>query len=409
MNVIITPTKLKGHVTPPASKSQAHRLLIAAALAEGESVITNITPNDDLLATVSCLKELGAEFAWEGNTLTVKGMGAGEMSPMRRLAHPHMDCGESGSTLRFLIPVALAVRGGGVFTGHGRLMQRPLQPYFDLFDEKGIHYSLDGDTLTVQGMLEPGEYRLPGNISSQFFTGLMLALPLLGGDSKITLTSPLESGAYVELTRDALRDAGVSIVGGSIPGRQRYQPIHQEVEADWSQAAFFYAAHGMGNDLRIKGLNPLSNQADTNIVPLYTELCGNDEEANISVSQYPDLFPALCAMAAVRVGEPVNIGGGLRLRMKESDRISAVAGALKAFGVRFEEFDDGLSIEGRRTLRGNVTIDCCGDHRIAMMAAIAATCADGPVKLLGAQCVSKSYPDFWEVYESLGGQIVRED
>ena len=176
MNITITPGKLSGAVTPPPSKSQAHRLLIAAALAHGESVISNVALSQDIEATLRCLEELGAGFTLDGSTITVRGMGANAMSPLRRMAYPHLDCGESGSTLRFLIPIALAVRGGGVFTGQGRLMERPLKPYFDLFDEKGVFHEQRDGVLTVAGLLEPGEYRLPGNVSSQFFTGLLLSL-----------------------------------------------------------------------------------------------------------------------------------------------------------------------------------------------------------------------------------------
>lgn len=405
MDLIITPTKLKGHITPPPSKSQTHRCLIAAALADGVSVLSNMDRCADVEATLRCLAELGAEFSWEGSTLTVTGIGANEMSPMRRMAIPHMDCGESASTLRFLIPVALAVRGGGVFTGHGRLMERPLQPYFELFGEKNISYELCGDTLTVRGQLTPGEFRLPGDVSSQFFTGLMFALPLLSGDSRISLTSPLESGDYVEMTREALRDAGVLTQAGTIPGRQTYHPFRKTIEADWSQAAFFYAGHGLGSELLIDGLNPFSTQGDTRVVPYYVELCSAEEDVVLEVSQCPDLFPALALLGAVREGKTTHLGGAARLRMKECDRIAAVSRVLTDMGVTVEQFTDGISVVGVKTLKGNVTVDCCGDHRIAMMAAMAATRADGPVTVLGAECVNKSYPAFWEEYKRLGGVL----
>ena len=409
MNVTITPAKLKGKVTPPPSKSQAHRLIIAAALADGESVLSNVAYSQDIEATIRCMEQLGAEFARDGSTLTVRGLGASCRSPLRKIAPPRLDCGESGSTLRFLIPVALAVCGGGVFTGRGRLMERPQQPYFDLFDQKGISYELKDGVLTVSGRLSPGEFRLPGDVSSQFFTGLMFALPLLDGDSRIVLTSPLESGGYVELTREVLRTAGILTDGGSIPGKQRYQPIRQTVEADWSQAAFYYAAHGLGSDLLIQGLSPFSTQADTKIVPYYMELCSSEEEVGLDVSQCPDLFPALALLASVRDGKITSIGGAARLRIKESDRISAVTEVLRAFGVPVEEYPDGISLSGVSALTGNVTVDCHNDHRIAMMAAMAATRADGPVTLTGAECVAKSYPNFWEDYESLGGVIARSE
>ena len=409
MNVTITPTQLKGRVMIPPSKSQAHRLIIAAALAEGESVIKNVAYSQDIEATIRCMTELGAQFARDGATLAVQGVAANAMSPNRRLAHPHLDCGESGSTLRFLIPVALALRGGAVFTGHGRLMERPLQPYFDLFDEKGISYELRDGVLTVSGLLTPGDYTLPGHVSSQFFTGLMFALPLLEGDSKIVITSPLESGSYVEMTRDAMNLAGVKSDKGNLPGNQTYKPFSATVEADWSQAAFFYAAHGLYNEVSMGGLNPFSTQGDSQIVHFYQELCGSDEEAAQDVSQCPDLFPPLAVMAALRDRCSTHIGGAARLRIKECDRIAAVVEALRKFGLAVEEFADGISLVGKSQLRGDVVIDSHNDHRIAMMAAIAATRASGPVTITGAECVAKSYPDFWEVYESLGGQIVREE
>ena len=206
MNVTITPTKLHGPVTPPPSKSQAHRLIIAAALASGESVLTHVAPSQDILATIRCMEALGASFTWSGSTLTVQGLTMNRPTP----SLPRLDCGESGSTLRFLIPIALAVAGGGVFTGQGRLMERPQKPYFDLFDVKGISYTLEDGVLTVQGQLPAGDYPLPGNVSSQFFTGLLFTLPLLNGDSTLMSTTPLESRDYLEMTRQALAAAGVT-------------------------------------------------------------------------------------------------------------------------------------------------------------------------------------------------------
>ena len=189
MDLTITPGKLAGTVTPPPSKSQAHRALIAAALADGESVIDHVALSQDIEATIRCLGELGADFTVDGSTVTVRGMGANAMSPLRRMAYPRLDCGESGSTLRFLIPIALAVRGGGVFTGRGRLMERPQQPYLDLFRKKGILWEQQASVLTIRGELEPGEYPLPGDVSSQFVTGLLYALPLLEGVSRLEMTS----------------------------------------------------------------------------------------------------------------------------------------------------------------------------------------------------------------------------
>ena len=426
MTITITPTKLTGSVTPPPSKSQAHRLLIAAALAHGESVIENVAFSRDIEATVRCLSELGAEFECVGGgtfaapgakTVRVTGMGANTMSPMRRMAYPHLDCGESGSTLRFLIPIALAVRGGGIFHGSGRLMERPLTPYFDLFDEKGISYSLDGNTLTVAGLLEPGVYRLPGNVSSQFFTGLLFALPLLNGPSALIPTTMLESEGYIRMTLQAMGQFGVMMPATmSLPpqyhpqGNQTYTAANAAVEADWSQAAFWYAARFLGNDVELTGLNHDSTQGDAVIDVQYEEMglslapVGGLE---LDVSGCPDLVPPLAVMAALRAGETTILENAARLRMKESDRLASVTAVLNALGADVVEGPDSLTIRGKESLRGGVTVDSYNDHRIAMMAAIAATRCEKPVDIAGAECVSKSYPDFWEEYERLGGKVER--
>ena len=389
MNVTITPGLLRGAITPPPSKSQAHRLLIAAALADGESRIEHLADSQDIQATRRCMAALKAP---------------GEDLPV-------LDCGESGSTLRFLIPVALALRGGGRFTGRGRLMERPQKPYFDLFDEKGIAYRQEDGVLTVQGRLTPGTFALPGDVSSQFVTGLLYALPLLQGDSRITLTTPLESRGYVDMTLEALERFGIRAECPDgrtlrVPGGQTYRPCRAAVESDYSQAAFYYAANGLGGQVEILGLNPRSAQGDRCIVPYHMQLCGPGE-AELDVSQCPDLVPPLAAHAALRQGI-TRIVNAARLRIKESDRLTAVTQVLTALGADVVEGADRLTITGQpEGLAGGVTVDSHNDHRIAMMAAIAATRCAAPVTIIGAECVAKSYPDFWEDYERLGGQIQR--
>ena len=379
MNVTITPGPLAGTITPPPSKSQAHRLLIAAALGTGESHIENLAHSQDIDATLRCMDALKAP----GDGL------------------PELDCGESGSTLRFLIPVALALRGGGKFTGRGRLMERPQEPYFVMFREKGISYEQKDGTLTVRGRLTPGDYTLPGDVSSQFVTGLLYALPLLEGDSRILLTTPLESRGYIDMTLDALEQFGVKAAYDGdrtfrVPGNQTYQPRDLTIEADWSNAAFWYAAQFVGCDLEIQGLNAFSAQGDMRIVPYFVKLQGKGP-VDLDVSQCPDLVPPLAAMAALRGGENTRIVNAARLRIKESDRLAAL-------GARVEEYEDHLVIHGRERLAGGVTVSGHNDHRIAMMAAIAAIRCHGPVTITGAECVKKSYPDFWEDYRSLGGR-----
>ena len=410
MNVTITPAALAGTVTPPPSKSQAHRALIAASLADGESIISNVAFSQDIEATLGCLENLGAAFTRDGSAVAVRGMGANSMSPLRRLAYPRLDCGESGSTLRFLIPVALAVRGGGIFSGRGRLMERPQKPYFDLFDEKGIAYGLKDGVLTVAGLLTPGAYRLPGGVSSQFVTGLLYALPLLSGDSEIVLTSPLESRGYVDMTLDVLKTFGIAAeereTGFFLPGRQEYRPRSLAVEADWSQAGFWYAAKFLGNPVETAGMDAHSIQGDRVIANQAVQL-SEPGSVDLDVSGCPDLVPPLAAMAALRVGETTRLVNAARLRIKESDRLAAVTEVLNALGADVEEHPDSLTIRGRDGLTGGATVSAHNDHRIAMMTAIAATRCASPVVLTGAESVAKSYPTFWDEYTRLGGTIAQ--
>ena len=404
MKITITPRRLRGTITPPPSKSQAHRLLIAAALGSGDSVISNISLSQDITATLSCMEALGAQVRWQDDTtVALTGIGG-----LRQENRPTMDCGESGSTLRFLIPVALAVAGGGVFRGHGRLMQRPQEPYFAIFREKGIQYAQQGDTLTVSGRLNPGTYTLRGDVSSQFITGLLYALPGLDGDSDILLTTALESSGYIDMTIDALARFGVSVQrtaqGWHVPGRQCCRGRNDAVEADYSQSAFFYAMAGMGSDLTITGMNPDSHQGDKIILDYAARLNGPGE-VTLDVRECPDLVPALAARAALRDGETTHIVGAGRLRIKESDRLQSTTQVLCALGAEVLEEPESLTIHGRASLPGGVTVDAWNDHRIAMMAAVAATCCEKPVTITGAQCVNKSYPTFWQDYAALGGTL----
>ena len=382
MNLKLTPTRLRGTVSPPPSKSYAHRALIAAALAGGESSLTNLSDSMDISATRRCLAAL---FSKE------------EL--------PLLDCGESGSTLRFLIPLSLVLKGGARFTGQGRLMERPQKPYYDLFEEKGITYAQNNGILTLQGSLSAGDYRLPGNVSSQFLTGLLYALPLLPGDSTITLTTELESRDYVEMTRSLLSHFGIrteeTADGWFVPGNQTYIPNTLTIEADWSQAAFFYAALGLGSSLDIQGMNLHSVQGDVRILP-YCERLMQEGDVELDVSQCPDLVPPLAVYAALRRGT-TRITNAARLRLKESDRLASVTEVLNALGGDVTEGADHLTVVGRTKLAGGVTVNSHNDHRIAMMAAIAATRCENPIVITDAHCVAKSYPNFWEDYAALGG------
>ena len=388
MNVTIVPGTLEGVVTPPSSKSQTHRAVLALMLAQGEGKLSNLAVSEDIQATQDCVAALK-----NGQPAQADGL-------------PLLDCGESGSTLRFLIPVALAVRGGGHFTGRGRLMERPQGPYIRLFEEKGILWNQEGACLTVEGQLEPGVYALPGNVSSQFITGLLYALPLLPGDSRIVLTTPLESRGYVDMTLDMLRRFDIKVEeqedGFLVPGNQTYQARDLTLEADWSGAAFWYAANFLGAQVDIQGLNPDSVQGDRQIGTLYWKLA-RPGDVDIDLSQCPDLAPPLAAMAAVRKGPTRFVHAG-RLRIKESDRLETIARTLNALGAKAQVGRDTLILEGVDHLEGG-TVDGCNDHRIAMMAAVAAVACKEPVTILGAECVKKSYPRFWEDYTALGGEV----
>lgn len=405
MDVQITPRRLSGVVTPPPSKSLAHRYVIAAALAAGVSTIKNLALSEDIQATLRCMADFRCRWEWQGeDTLKVWGCVNKERD---RSGLPRLDCGESGSTLRFLIPIALALEGGGEFTGRGRLMERPLDPYFQLFDRQGVSHRLEDGVLTLEGGLRPGEYRLPGNVSSQFFTGLLMALPLLDGPSVVVSTTKLESASYTSMTMGVLERCGVRVRWspqlngfGVEPGV--YAPFEETVEADWSQAAFWYAAIALGSNLRLRGLKGQSSQGDAAVVGHYHKL-SQAGEVKIDLSDCPDLLPPLAVMASVRRGT-TRFTNAARLRLKESDRLVTVARMLRALGGAVAEEEDGLTVYGVSTLPGG-TVDGANDHRVVMAAAVAASRCQGPVTIRGAEAVRKSYPNFWRDYEALGGAV----
>ena len=396
MNVVITPSPLSGAVRVPASKSAAHRLLIAAALADGPTRIAIGSTNRDIEATAACLRALGAGIEAEGETLTV--------SPIAGVpAKATLDCGESGSTLRFLLPVTAALGAQVTFTGHGRLPQRPNAPLVTALRAHGATIDDDLLPMTVSGPLTSGLWTLPGDVSSQYVTGLLFALPLLDGDSAIRLTTPLASAAYVDMTLQALRRFGIAVEATEsdwrIPGGQRYRtPGEVVVEGDWSAAAFWLAANALGASVDVKGLDPDSAQGDRAV----TALLGLD---TIDATHVPDLVPALAVAAASRPTRTV-VTGAARLRLKESDRLQSVADMLAALGHGVAVTPDGLIIDGGppQPCEAPVrTVDGANDHRIVMAAAVAAAHADRPVRVTGAQAVEKSYPDFFRDFEALGG------
>ena len=406
MDIRINPGTLSGTVMPPPSKSMAHRLIIAAALGGGISTVRNVAFSQDIEATLRCMTAMGADVGHvEEHILRIHGLRQSVPQACAPDNLLHFDCGESGSTLRFLIPIALAVASGGVFTGQGRLMERPQKPYFDLFDEKGISWQLENRVLTVRGSLKAGEYRLPGNVSSQFFTGLLFALALLDKPSAIISTTSLESSDYISMTIDAMKMAGVPVTV-SEDGRvfrvtpAAYAAFDDAVEADWSQAGFWYAANFLDSQLQLQGLNPHSAQGDMVVSDYYWRLA-RPGDATLDISGCPDLLPPLAVMAAVRQGT-THFVNAARLRIKESDRLATVSAMLTALGCHTDELPDALIVHGGKPLVGG-TVDGANDHRIVMAAAIAATVCQRPVTILGAEAVKKSYPDFWDEYQRLGG------
>jgi 3-phosphoshikimate 1-carboxyvinyltransferase len=404
MDLAIYPHQLKGTITPPPSKSQAHRAIISAALADGESLILNLQLSQDIHATLNCMRALGAKAAEHGGIITGSNARCGKFDTL-----PELDCGESGSTLRFLIPIALVVAGGGIFSGHGRLMERPQKPYADLFAERGIRFEKVNGKLEVEGTLEPGTFHIAGNVSSQFISGLLFALPLLDGDSDIILTTELESAGYIESTIVAQKLFGITIErteqGWHIPGNQHYQAAKNPVmiDADFSNAAFYIIANGLGNEIQVCDLNPETCQGDKVIVQ-QEALLDRPGEVVIDVRQCPDLVPALAGRAALRAGETTRIVNAARLRIKESDRLDTVTTELNKLGAKVEQLPDALIIHGVEKLHGGV-VSSHNDHRIAMMLAMVATQATAPVILQDAGSVAKSHPGFWEHYYRLGGQF----
>ena len=397
MKVEITPSQAKGEINAPPSKSVAHRLLICAALAEGVSVIENIGTNDDVLATISCLKTLGADIEIADGIATVKGILKGAKKDKLSF-----NCNESGSTLRFLIPLSTLFANECMFTGSGRLMERPQSVYKDLFEQKGCYLELKNNALYTGGGLKSSVFEIPGDVSSQFLTGLLFVLPLLEGDSQIILTKKLESAPYVDITIHALKQFGVEIEktteGYFIKGSQKYKSCNISNEGDWSNTAFLDAFNLAQGSVCVKGLNPDSLQGDKVYREFYEKLSGSAPD--IDISQCPDLGPVLMACAVLKNG--ATLKGTKRLKIKESDRAQVMARELQKFGVNIEVGDDYVVIPKAIPHKPTCNVDCCNDHRIAMSFAILCSVTGGVLD--GAQCVNKSYPDFFKDVKNLGIQ-----
>ncbi|MCR4863488.1 MAG: 3-phosphoshikimate 1-carboxyvinyltransferase [Ruminococcus sp.] len=401
MDIRIEPSQLRGTVKIPASKSCAHRALISAALAEGTSVISGVSMSKDIEATIGAMTSLDAEFSVDGTTVTVSGISS-------RMDKAVIDCNESGSTLRFVIPIAAALGTNSRFIGRGRLPQRPIDIYTRELGKNGIKFLTETMPYDITGTLKGGIFEIEGNVSSQFVTGLLFALPLLEGNSEIRLTSHLESRPYVDITIDILRRFGITVEssenGFRIVGGQKYKPYDYRVEGDYSQAAFFYVANALGSEVNIANLVPDSVQGDRKILEILNETCYNGSIGcyRADCSDIPDLVPILAVLGAFGRGESV-IYNAQRLRIKESDRLVTTAAMLNELGGDVAVTEDGLIIRPTGRMHGG-TIDSAGDHRIVMAAAIAATKTDGAVIIRGAEAAEKSYPDFFKDYIHLGGK-----
>lgn len=393
MNIIIQPGTLSGKLTAIPSKSQAHRLLICAAFSDRPTELICPDTNRDIEATAQCLNALGARIERTAGGYTVIPM----VQPPKEATLP---CCESGSTLRFLLPIAGALGVKTTFRMEGRLPNRPLSPLWEEMKRMGCTLSRPtADTILCTGKLQPGTYTIDGGVSSQFITGLLFACSLLDGTSRIVLTGKVESLPYITMTRQAMEIFGVSTVDFALTGgRQFRSPGCLTVEGDWSNAAFFLAAKALGSSLEIQGLRDNSPQGDRACADLIPSLSMKSME--ISAADIPDLVPILAVTAAASHGAVfTNIE---RLRLKESDRVASVIAMLEALGGSAHADESRLSVDGTGLTGG--TVDAVNDHRIAMSAAIAATVCSKPVTILGARCTEKSYPSFWEEYRRLGGQ-----
>lgn len=421
MEMTFSPALLAGVAEAPASKSEAHRLMICAGLTAGETTLTGYMDSADMAATRRCLRALGASTERGEDWLTLRGRAR---KPAKL---PVLDCGESGSTLRFFVPIALAVAGGGVFRMHGRLGQRPMDVYRDLFVPRGVRWRMgvgcDGAAeLTVQGMLEAGNYVLPGNVSSQFVSGLLFALPLLKEDSTLQVQPPVESAGYIRMTVEAIAKSGVTMdefapFKWRIPGNQVYEAHDGRLSGDYSQAAVLLCASAMGHDVKVTGLAAETTQGDRAVLKHLAALGAQVTEtadgvrvtaealhgATLDMADCPDIAPILALVCQLAEGESRLTGCG-RLRIKECDRLAATVEILNLLGGNAKAEGNDIVIHGVKQLRGGVTLPDYSDHRMVMLAAIAAAKAAAPVTVRGTEALNKSWPEFVSVYRQLGGK-----
>lgn len=414
------PSILKGDISVPPSKSLSHRALICASLSKGRSEITNIVFSEDIRTTIEALEQLGAKFEIFEDRVIVTGV--------KRLKYDNnpVFCNESGSTIRFLIPIFSLTNKEVTFTGKESLINRPQTIYKKIFDHDQNTFKKTAKEIVVKGSVKAREYFIDGNVSSQFFSGLMFSLPLLKEDSTIYIKGKLESKSYIDLTIDILEEFGIEITeienGYFIPGNQQYKATNYRVEGDYSQAAFFLVAGILNGALKLDDLNHESFQGDYEIINIIKRMKGKiifaengfvtetsqTNGTTIDISNCPDLGPIIALLGSLSKGTTTltNIS---RLRLKESDRVESTVTTLKALGANINVKDEQIVIYGRQKLNGGITVDSYNDHRIAMMIAIAALRCENPVILTTANAVNKSYPHFYEDYVKVGGNFQTEE
>lgn len=414
-DVKFSPFVPNGTVNVPPSKSDVHRAIICAAMAKGVSRISPVALSNDIKATIGCIKALGADAVLENNVLTVDG------TNMYKNKTALLDCGESGSTLRFFIPIAAVGNINATFVGKGKLPQRPIGIFTEALPKAGTVCKTEGGLpLEIKGQLKSGIFEIPGNVSSQFITGLLLALPILEGDSEIVLTSPLESVGYIAMTIRTMKQFGVNIQatekGWHIKGGQSYKTCDYTTDGDWSQAAFFMVLGAVSGKVTVKGVAKDSTQGDkkcaeilarfgAKVTQLDNEVTvekGELKAITIDASQIPDLVPVLSVCAAFAEGT-TKIVNAERLRIKECDRLKATAELLNNLGGKVKELSDGLEITGVSSLKGG-NVNGYNDHRIVMSAAVCAARSDEDITATFAMSINKSYPDFYIDYNSIGGK-----
>ena len=418
MKIKIYPSKCSGEIKIPSSKSMGHRAIICASLANGKSIISNLDYSDDILATIDGMRKLGANIQCEKDRLIIEGI-----ENFDSLKENIIDCNESGSTLRFFIPIFSLTEEKISFIGKNRLLKRPQKIYEKIFKEQNLYYFQDEDKIEIEGKIKAKEYLIDGNISSQFISGLLFTLPLLEENSIININPPFESASYIDLTMEVVKEFGITInkvtpLRFEIQGGQKYIAKDYKVEGDFSQLAFFAVLGALNNNLKCVGVNLNSKQGDKAIIDIlkksgvkieeieegYLIHKGKIKDCEIDLGDCPDLGPILNVLAMYGEGEFKIFNAG-RLRLKESDRISAMEEELKKLGVEIETTEDEIKILGKKNYLGNIEVFGHKDHRIVMSLAIAGTMLEKPIIIDGAEAVEKSYPKFFQDLESLNVKV----